>query len=75
MRVFPSDLLHHRVAYDFRAPYCLCACNFGSVTFTESIIYVAVQGDYAGEYVAGCATNSCGYLSRFFLTSIIVVHI
>jgi len=74
MRVLPSELLHHRIAYDFRAPYCLCACNFGGVTFTESSIHVAVQGDYAGEYVAGCATNSCGYLSKFLLT-LGIVHI
>lgn len=57
-RVAPPDLLSHRVDYGFRAPCCLCACNIG-VGVTESAVYV----DLSGQYVAGCATNSCGYLS------------
>ena len=63
-RVVPSNLLHYRINHEFQTPCCLCACNAnGAVpTFTESAIYVAIDGAYSGEYVAGCALNSCGYL-------------
>ena len=57
-RVPPSDLLDYRAHHHFWAPYCLCTA--------ESIMYVAVRGPYAGEYVAGCATDTCGYLSKSF---------
>jgi hypothetical protein len=61
-RVTPTDLVEHRRAHDFKAPCCLCACS--SIVYTESAIYIAVKGQYSGEYVAGCASDSCGYLSE-----------
>ncbi|KIM71884.1 hypothetical protein PILCRDRAFT_16633 [Piloderma croceum F 1598] len=61
-RVPPSDLLDYRVHYNFRAPCCLCIPNAHGCGFSETAIYVALSGPYAGEYVAGCASDTCGYL-------------
>lgn len=61
-RVTPSDLLAYRTLHDFRAPCCLCAVSTIGGLYTECAIYLAVQGQYTGEYVCGCAFNSCGYL-------------
>jgi hypothetical protein len=65
-RVSPSDLLDYQVNHDFRAPCCLCASNGGAngIGFTESSIHLAESGPYRGEYVAGCLSDSCGYLSK-----------
>jgi hypothetical protein len=62
-RVPPSDLLDYRTHHDFRAPYCLCTDNPGC-GYTETAIYVALEGPNANEYIAGCATDTCGYLSK-----------
>jgi len=61
-RVPPSDLLDYRIDHEFRAPCCLCASNANGVGFTESAIYLAICGPYKDEYVAGCASDECGYL-------------
>jgi len=63
-RVTPTDLLNHRANHDFRAPCCLCAdvSSIHAAGYTESDIYIADNGPYSGEYVAGCASKSCGYL-------------
>lgn len=39
--------------------------NIASVT--ESAIYIAPNGNYSGEYVVGCASDRCGYLSKSVL--------
>jgi len=33
--------------------------------FVETAIYLATSGTYAGEYVASCAKDNCGYLGEF----------
>lgn len=65
-RVTPTDLLNHRANHDFRAPCCLCAdvSSIHAAGYTESDIYIADNGPYSGEYVAGCASKSCGYLGN-----------
>jgi len=63
MRVAPSDLAQYCVSHQFRAPCCLCACIVIGSRYTESAIYLASAGQYSGEFVAGCASGSCGYLS------------
>jgi hypothetical protein len=63
-RVSPSDLLDYRLDHDFKAPCCLCASNARGISFTESAIYIALSGPYEEEYVAGCAADHCGYLSK-----------
>jgi hypothetical protein len=59
-----TALEDHRVSNVFRGPSCLCAYTTG-VTYTESAIYMAVDGPNFGEYVASCATSRCGYLSMY----------
>ena len=64
-RVAPSDLMHHRVLYDFKLPSCLCASDFFiEPQYTECAFYLASSGKYSGEYVAGCAFDHCGYISK-----------
>jgi len=63
----PSDLASYRVSHEFRAPSCLCIVPSGNavgVRYAESAIYLAVAGEYWREYVAGCPTGSCAYLSK-----------
>jgi hypothetical protein len=75
-RVTPSSLSDHRITYEFRAPCCLCAVNDSATAdYVETTILVATFGPYFGEYVARCALNKCGYLSklkRFFFWSTVV---
>jgi hypothetical protein len=61
-RVTPSDLAEYREAHSFRAPCCLCACSNPGNVYTETAIYISTDGPYSGEFVAGCASDSCGYL-------------
>ena len=61
-RVPPSDFDGYRVNYDFRAPCCLCANDAVGGRYTESAVFLALDGKYTGEYVAGCASDTCGYI-------------
>lgn len=63
--VTPSDFLSYHAVPDFKAPCCLCAIVRGD--YTESAMYLAPHGPYAGEYVAGCASEHCGYIGKFNL--------
>lgn len=55
----------HRFVHDFRAPSCLCASEFiAEPQYTECAIYLDPDGEYNGEYVAGCAFDRCGYLGK-----------
>lgn len=61
MHVPPSDFDIYRANHDFQAPCCLCAIDTVN-TYTKCAIFVDMKGLYAGEYVAGCAYDRCGYL-------------
>ena len=51
---------------DMLGPCCLCSLiNPMGLDFVEAAIYLATSGAYAGEYVASCATDNCGYLGEF----------
>jgi hypothetical protein len=63
-RVTPSDLADYRITHQFRAPSCLCGCKTNNASYAETAIYIAKDGPYSGEYVVGCASDSCGYLSK-----------
>jgi hypothetical protein len=63
-RITPSGLLDYRMAYVFQAPCCLCASVTPGSDYTESAIYVPIGGEFVGEYVAACATDSCGYMCK-----------
>jgi len=67
-RVTPPSLVDYREDHQFRAPCCLCAENNTTASYTESSVYIATTGPYFGEYVAGCALNQCGYLSKCILS-------
>ena len=61
-RVPPSELRNHRNTHKFLGPSCLCALKDAEQpAFTEAAIYIAVTQDMAGEYVASCAKDRCGY--------------
>ena len=68
-RVTPTELLNHRITHEFKAPSCLCACINPGTSYTESAIYlnVAIDSPYFGEYMAGCASGTCGYLGKLTL--------
>lgn len=61
-RICPEEFALYKELYDYRAPCCLCALENLGAAYTESVVYIAHSGPYTGEYVAGCATGSCGYL-------------
>ena len=65
-RVTPPDLWEYRYTNQFKAPCCLCACTLGG-TYTESVIYQALDGPYTGEFICGCASFRCGFLSTYTL--------
>lgn len=73
VRVTPSDLVVHRVTHNFHAPSCLCVLDSGSqVDYIESAIYLAGpnHGEDKGQYVMGCATESCGYFGECFTSEL-----
>lgn len=59
--------VRYRAEWDCPNPYCFCGADIGVPT--ESAIYLADMGEYAGEYVAGCVKNSCGYLGECYFRS------
>jgi hypothetical protein len=61
MRVPPSDFTNYRTVREFKGPCCLCASDAAADSYTESAVYLALSGPYDGEYVAGCASDRCGY--------------
>jgi hypothetical protein len=66
-RVPPSELGDHRLSHRFLGPCCICPIlTNGEVTFTEAAIFMETSGRRAGQYLARCARDSCGYLSKPF---------
>jgi hypothetical protein len=64
-RIPPSDFERHGVTHDFKNPCCLCAADGSGLAYTESVVCLDIDGPYAGEYIARCATGRCGYFSKF----------
>ncbi|KAH6890217.1 hypothetical protein BKA70DRAFT_1442205 [Coprinopsis sp. MPI-PUGE-AT-0042] len=63
-RVAPSELNTARAKYNFRLPCCLCASQDPSAdAYTESAVFAVTRegSPLCGQYVAACATYSCGY--------------
>jgi hypothetical protein len=64
-RVSPSELQNHRVSHHMLGPCCLCPLvDQYKPDFVEAAIYVAGTGTFAGEYVASCAQDQCGYFGK-----------
>jgi len=64
--VLPADLPNFRLTHDFRGPCCLCARQDVEGTYTESAVFIGEDGPNFGKYMAGCASDQCGYLSKPF---------
>lgn len=64
MHIHPSQFINYRAVHEFRGPCCLCASDGGD-SYTESAVYLALSGQYDGEYVAGCASDRCGYFGTW----------
>lgn len=63
-RIPPSDFEDYGATHIFKNPSCLCAATRAGFAYTESDVCLATDGPYAGEYVARCATDGCGYFSK-----------
>src|SRR5277367_2089972 len=63
-RVPPSDFPEYRRTHNFRAPCCLCGHIAQDGEYSEAALYIARDPEFLGEYVAGCSTQTCGYLSK-----------
>jgi hypothetical protein len=65
VRVQPSDLRYHRLSHQMLGPCCLCPlADSARPDFVEAAMYMASVGPYAGQYVASCAQDQCGYFSK-----------
>lgn len=73
-RVTPEQLPKFCALHEFKAPGCLCASNAAGAEYSESDVYLAVDGDFWGEYVASCAADRCGYLGKSDSTSFYVQY-
>jgi hypothetical protein len=72
-RVPPGELLRYRETHDYRGPGCLCPLLEPlrkNAEYKEASIYLAIDGQYKGEYIAECAEDRCGYLGQSPISSI-----
>jgi len=60
----PEGLSNYRASHHFRNPCCLCAALSDNDVYTEAAIFRAFEGEFIGEFMAGCAEGTCGYLSK-----------
>lgn len=63
-RVTPSELQAHHLMHQFHSPSCMCAYDAPGIEYIKSALFRVIGGNFTGEYVAACATNSCNYLSE-----------
>lgn len=61
-RVPPAELHGHCMAENLSMPCCFCPLTDSTKpALVEAWLLVANEGIHAGEYVAKCADNLCGY--------------
>ena len=64
-RIHPSALNDHRISHRMLGPCCLCPMLDASAPdFVEAVIDMDPSGKHAGQYVAACAKDRCGYLGK-----------
>jgi hypothetical protein len=64
-RITPSDLREHRVSHQMLGPCCLCPMiDLNQPDFVEAAMYMPVTGPFAGQYIATCARDKCGYFGK-----------
>jgi hypothetical protein len=63
-RMTPSDLVAHRRTHRLRGPMCLCPLiqSRNPPDIVEAAISIVTSGNHAGEYIACCAEDICGYM-------------
>lgn len=55
-------LQDYRLVMNFKFPCCLCASEEIGIEYSECAIYNPREGQYANIWVAGCATDRCGFI-------------
>ncbi|KAG1851798.1 hypothetical protein C8R48DRAFT_676384 [Suillus tomentosus] len=68
-KIHPSRFAAYREVHNFRYPCCLCAMGG---RYVESSIFQRTRGVYQGQYVAECATSTCGYMQPAYRLCIIL---
>lgn len=64
-RIHPSDFEGYRKSHQFIGPSCFCpAFERDGPEFVESAMFMVDFGPFAGQYVAACAEDRCGYLGK-----------
>jgi hypothetical protein len=64
-RIKPSEMQEHRTSHRMLGPCCLCPMiDMSKPDFIESAIYIASNGEQAGQFVAACAKGKCGYFGE-----------
>ena len=61
-KIHPHQFQAYHEVHAFRYLCCLCATNG---KYVEASIFPCATGIYQGEYVAECATTSCGYMRKW----------
>ena len=61
-RIPPSEMQTHRISHRMLGPCCLCPLmDATKPNFVEAAVYMATDGEEAGQFVARCANDECGY--------------
>jgi hypothetical protein len=61
-RIPPSEMQAYRTSHRMLGPCCLCPLmDAATPNFVEAAIYMATDGEEAGQFVARCAKDACGY--------------
>lgn len=65
-RAHPSEIRNIRTLYQVLGPCCNCPLKDEQAPdFVEAAVYMPSSGPYAGQYVAACAKDNCGYLGEY----------
>lgn len=63
--ITPSDLCEHCILHQMLGPYCLCPMmDLNQLDFIKAAIYMWAMGPFAGQYIATCAQDKCGYFGK-----------
>lgn len=67
-RITPSDLREYRISHRMLGPCCLCPMiDINQPDFVEAAMYMPSTGPFAGQYIATCARDQCGYFGKLAL--------
>jgi len=64
-RIPPSEMQIHRISHRMVGPCCLCPLmDVTKPNFVEAAMDMATDGEEAGQFVARCAKDECGYFCQ-----------